>query len=313
MTKASKSIRRSRAVWIAAAVALLFAVWAGVLWTQTQKAGPPAPAAESERVALGPVDARKEEIARIEKARAHAERRQSELSSTDRAAMQPRSEGQGTGSAREAEIERAMAELAKLRREVEGQRTTPTPARGSEHYELRPAKVAWNTPPDMRMQETAEVEVRATLDQERFPAIESRITAKGATRSAVAELSRSLSATLSSTAFDVEPKHAIPQIVRPQQDAAWKWVISPKAPGVHQLLLTITATAHEGPVVEPLTRTITVRTAPGSGTEATVDFVAKNWEKLLTVVLLPAALWTWRWYRKRKADISLPRIESGDH
>lgn len=313
MIKASKSRGKSRALWIGAAVALLFAVWAGVLhWMPPHQLSAALPT-ESDAVPVGPIEAaRKEELARNKKTRGD-ELLQSERVTTSRAAQPVAEDSKSAGPAREAELERATAELAKLRREIEAQRPASTPARGSQRHEFQPAKVAWNTPPEMRMRETAEVEVRATLDHERFQAIESRITAKGATRSVVSELSRSLSATLSSTAFDVEPRHAIPQIVRPQQDAAWKWVISPKAPGVHQLLLTITATADDGHVVEPLTRTIAVRTAQGSGPEAALDFVARNWEKLLTVVLLPAGLWMWRWYRRRKADISLPRIESGDN
>jgi hypothetical protein len=155
----------------------------------------------------------------------------------------------------------------------------------------------------MSIGETAEVEVRVTLDGKLFSGIADRVRAGGSTTSEAAELSRDLTAKLESIAFDVEPEGERRQIVRDGRDAVWSWVISPKLKGKQKLLLSITAHAADGPSIEPLVRTIEVMASASAVPEAISDFLLKNWEKLLTVVLIPLAAWVWRVYQRRHRPV----------
>jgi len=166
---------------------------------------------------------------------------------------------------------------------------------------LQPGMVAWNTPPTMAMGETAEVELRVTLDERLFPGIAGRVQAGGSTTAEAAELSRDLTAKLESTAFDVKPDGERRQMVREGRDAVWRWVISPKLKGRQKLLLSITAQLANGPSIEPLVRSIDVTASANAAPDAIADFLQKNWEKLLTVILIPVAAWGWRSYQKRQA------------
>lgn len=169
------------------------------------------------------------------------------------------------------------------------------------------AKVAWNTPPTMAMGETAEVELRVTLDEKLFPGIAERIRAGGATTSETVELSRDLTAKLESTAFDVKPDGERRQAVLKGRDAVWSWVISPKLKGKQKLLLSITAHVADGPSIAPLVRTINVTAGASDTTDAIKDFVVKNWERLLTKILLPLAAWAWKVRQKRRqAQLTSP-------
>lgn len=164
---------------------------------------------------------------------------------------------------------------------------------------LAPAKVAWNTPPKMALGETAEVELRVTLDENLFPGIADRVRAGGATTSETIELSRDLTAKLESTAFDVKPDGERRQAVLKGRDAVWSWVISPKLKGKQKLLLSITVHVADGPSIAPLVRTIEVTAGASEMTDAVKDFLVKNWEKLLTVIHIPLGLWGWKVHRKR--------------
>jgi len=152
----------------------------------------------------------------------------------------------------------------------------------------------------MAMGETAEVELRITLDPARFQGIEARIKAPGVTTSEEADLSRDLTAKLESTAFDIKPDGPQRQRARDGRDAIWSWVISPKLEGDHKLLLTIVSNVDEGPSIEPLVRTIHVTAGPGHTADAIREFVLNNWEKLLTVVLIPIGAFAWRSYQKSR-------------
>ena len=212
----------------------------------------------------------------------------------------------GTDSAaRLAELARNIEALKRLPQGRGGaEPTAPTAAASampaaSASTALQPGMVAWNTPPKMAMGETAEVEVRVTLDEKLFSGIAGRVRAGGSTTSEAAELSRDLTAKLESTAFDVKPEGERRQMVRDGRDAVWSWVISPKLKGKQKLLLSITANVADGPSIEPLVRTIEVTAGASAAPDAISDFLLKNWEKLLTVILIPVAAWGWRAYQKR--------------
>jgi hypothetical protein len=207
-------------------------------------------------------------------------------------------------AARLAELSRNVEELKRLQQDSSGASApvaavSASPA-ASAAGGLMPGMVAWNTPPKMAMGETAEVELRVTLDEKLFPGLPDRVRAGGATTSEVVELSRDLTAKLESTAFDVKPDGDRRQPVRAGRDAVWTWVISPKQKGKQKLLLSVTAHVADGPAIQPLVRTIEVTAGPNETTDAVRDFLVKNWEKLLTVILIPLAAWGWKVNQKRR-------------
>lgn len=165
---------------------------------------------------------------------------------------------------------------------------------------LQPGKIAWNTPPAMRMGESAEVELRVTLDEARFEGLEARVRAPGTTTAERVELAPRLSAKLESTAFDIKPDGLQRQTVRPGRDAAWQWIISPKMKGEHKLLLTLISQPEEGEVVEPIVRTIRVSAAEGEDRARVIDWIAQHWEKLLTLVLIPVGGYLVKVFHDRK-------------
>lgn len=134
-------------------------------------------------------------------------------------------------STRLAALSRSVDELRRLQSEstaLAPSMTTPPIAEAPAAAGLQPAKIAWNTPPTMALGDSAEVELRITLDERLFPGLASRVQAAGETTAEAAELSRDLTAKLESTAFDVKPEGDLRQMVREGRDAVWRWVISPR-------------------------------------------------------------------------------------
>ena len=170
--------------------------------------------------------------------------------------------------------------------------------------QLQEGRVAWNTPPTMTMGQSADVELRVTLDPERFEGLAKRVQSAGVMTTEKADLSKDLIATLVSTKFDVAPGGPQPQQVLEGRDAIWKWVISPKEPGNQMLLLSIESKLEGGLTNEPFTRAIFVNALPPplppTLLQEMVNFVVTNWDKLLTIVLIPIGGWFLRVYLKRR-------------
>lgn len=176
--------------------------------------------------------------------------------------------------------------------------------------------LAWNTPDTMQMNQSRKVELRVTLDASRFEGLAGRIVASGPTTSEEADVSRHLTAKLESTAFEISPKEAKPQAVVGSSDAVWRWVIEPKKAGKHALVLSVESRLGPefGPVISSMSREIVVTAVPSphpTAWDKTLEFVMKNWEKLLTVVLIPLIGWMVAAIRKRRtsgAEKPLPLI-----
>lgn len=172
---------------------------------------------------------------------------------------------------------------------------------------LQEGRVAWNTPPAMNMGQSYPVEVRVTLDQAEFAGIASRVVAAGTTTTERAELSHDLIATLHGTKFDISPQEEQHQPVLSGQDTVWKWIISPKEPGKQALLLTIQSVTKDGHIYTSLTREILVNALPAPAPhppptflDKTITFILGNWDKLLTLILIPLGGWAYRAYLKRR-------------
>lgn len=157
-----------------------------------------------------------------------------------------------------------------------------------------PGVMAWNTPPDMLMGQSGEVELRITLDADRIPDMEERIRAMGRTTIEAVNLAKVVLASVESTSFDVSPVGLQRQQIMPGQDTVWIWTIRPREAGTLPLLLRVQSELPGGNVDTPLTRTILVKAvalpAPDMGRQA-IDFVANSWDKLLTIVFIPLGIW----------------------
>lgn len=162
-----------------------------------------------------------------------------------------------------------------------------------------PAKIAWNIPRTLKVRESAAIQLRVTLDEERFADLAARVSAPGTVHSETAELSRVLVASLYANGFEIKPAAAQRQVVLPGKDAVWEWLIAASAPGEYPVLLTIVSEVDGEPVSDPFRRVITVKAVEKPMFEMARDFAAKNWDKLWTVVLAPIAVAILAWWRKR--------------
>lgn len=155
----------------------------------------------------------------------------------------------------------------------------------------------------MIMGQSAPVELRVTLDAERMAGLAARIKAPGTTTVEQDDLARVLITSLDSTSFKVSPSGPQRQQVLPGKDAVWLWAIEPLEPGDNPLVLTIKSELPGGDAYTPLVRTIRVKALPPpSMQQKVIDFVVKNWDKLLTLVLIPLGAFGWKTWKSRRRD-----------
>jgi hypothetical protein len=183
-----------------------------------------------------------------------------------------------------------------------GATSPPAPSAASP---LKPAALAWNTPGDLQMGQSKQVELRITLDAERMAMLASRIRADGVTTTAHAEFAPIVIATLSSTQFDVSPPGPQRQQILQGRDAVWAWAISPKSAGTHPLILQVESELPEANVKEPFVREIKVRALQVPMATQAMDFAMRNWDKLLTLVLLPLGAWALKRWRERRRSAAV--------
>lgn len=173
---------------------------------------------------------------------------------------------------------------------------------------LRLGKVAWNTPESIRVSETAKIEVRVTLDPERFAGLPQRIRSEGNVQTDEANFSNDLTATLvaSKEVIDIDPPEPQRQNVFKGRDAQWVWTIYPKQPGTHTLILTIKSHIGDKVTSESFSHEILVEALPPppppSGWDKTLDFLKSDWEAVVTIILLPLAGWLYRIYAMRRKE-----------
>ncbi|MEX8510104.1 MAG: hypothetical protein AB3X37_04980 [Leptothrix ochracea] len=186
---------------------------------------------------------------------------------------------------------------------VAHQETAPTAAPAED---LQPAKVAWNTPGSMLMGESATITLRVTLNPAHFDELAKHLPSSGTTQATTLDLSSQLSAELGSTDFDITPPGKQAQQVLEGRDVEWKWIIQPKVAGERTLLLTIYSALNGGAqIIQSLDRKISVAvlTPPPppepSFSAQVLGFALKNWDKLLTLILIPLAGWVWKRFGKK--------------
>lgn len=174
---------------------------------------------------------------------------------------------------------------------------------GPDRSQLRPAQVAWNTPEQMRVGETAPIELRATFDVVLGKDISSRITAPGSVKQESADLSPTVTATLvGPSGIDIHPSEAQKRHIREDKEAVWMWTLEAKAPGDFPIILTLVSEEDGEPIGLPFRRMIKVSAVPLNDAQG---FLSKNWKDIYTVIVVPVfgviVLW---WKRRRSKSTS---------
>lgn len=176
--------------------------------------------------------------------------------------------------------------------------TTEKPSNG-----YKPGKVVWNIPGPIQVKQMATIEVRLTLDPERFAGLANRITADGTIATEEADFGDSLTATLTSAkdAINIESNMKEHQDVVKGMDAQWAWHIYPKQEGNLTLTLTIVSKVRGKERSDIFIRNIYVHAIPPpSLLEKILAFLRTDWEAVSTIILIPMAGWFYRTYSKRR-------------
>lgn len=182
---------------------------------------------------------------------------------------------------------------------VEAESKDPNAARirqimAAEKVQLAPADLAWSTPPKMRLTESADVELRISRDGTGGQLLASRMQPGGAVKTETVSLTSTVIASLAGQGFDLSSDSESRQSLLATGDRQWIWSIKPKSTskGTQTLVLTVKS----------------VLLLPGEKTETTTlslvrdiyvyvddskpnvlpEFFMKNWDKLWTLLLLPA-------------------------
>lgn len=173
---------------------------------------------------------------------------------------------------------------------------------------LLPGKVAWNIPGPIKVNTEATIEVKLTLDPERFAGLANRVKSKGFIKTDNGNFSNNLTATL--VALDevikITPDRPRRQDVIKGRDAHWIWHVLPKQAGPHELTLTIESHIGDKVTSESFTRQILVNALPPpSLLEKTLAFIIEERSMLITAILLPFSIWLFNIYLKRRRQKKL--------
>lgn len=203
----------------------------------------------------------------------------------------------------------AAGQVTTTRGRIDGQQPSTGAASAPPVSGLVPSQVVWNSPENVRMDQSVRIEVRVTRNREQFQAIVGRLRAPGTPMTERVDLGSTLMAQLVSTAFKISPEgSAEPRNEIDGRDFEWSWVLEPLKPGTHTLQLTITSEFRGGPSVENFSRLIKVVALPApvasmpAQRDQTFDFVLKNWDKLLTLILVPVGGAAWAYFRRRRRE-----------
>lgn len=162
------------------------------------------------------------------------------------------------------------------------------------------ANIAFNTPETIPYGDAAVIELLVSL-QETEEELRQAIRAQGPIETARVQVSPYLEASLAGVGFRIEPITPSQQLLSSQQRTQWRWNLEPTKAESLELTLTLSAIftvdGHQSTrAIQTFSRTITVDVPM---THRVSDFVASNKELLLTLLVFPAAAWTYRRYVKR--------------
>ena len=177
----------------------------------------------------------------------------------------------------------------------------------AEKVQLKPASLAWNTPPKMAAMQAANVELKISRDVNGTLALTSQIQSSGSTNTATARLADEVTASLTSEGFSISPADTPTKILLPEGDRTWIWSIKPKptSRGTQTLVLTVTSDLGLGGDSKDSRSRSFVRDiyveVDDSRPNVMLDFFVKNWDKLWTLLLLPAGALVFQQIKRRRA------------
>ena len=172
--------------------------------------------------------------------------------------------------------------------------------------ELEPANIAFNTPTQLRLDESESVQLLVSREQA-IEELQAQIDAAGKTEGHQITVSDVMVANLTGLDFDIERTSDARQPVATTGVTMWAWSIEPTDPGTRSLHLTLSALID----VDGNEETYTVKTFDRTWTvvvpwpDRVTGFAGENWQWLWTAILLPLVAFVWRRLRMRE--------RSGEH
>ncbi len=167
--------------------------------------------------------------------------------------------------------------------------------------ELPTGNIAFNTPPRMNLEETAYIQLLLDLTKS-VEDLKQKIEEKGLKEGDTIRVAPQMQALLIGSKFDITPITPEIQPITKQAVTEWKWEISPKQVGDHELHLTLNAIVKlEGDkatrFIKAFDRTLQVEV---TWRQVTAGFLSENWQWLWAVVVAPVAGWFWRQRNRKK-------------
>jgi hypothetical protein len=171
--------------------------------------------------------------------------------------------------------------------------------------QFREGEIAFRPPKEMATGKTETLEARITYQQLNDRLVE-ELRGRGKPIVEPLKVSCRMKVTLvaANNTFDITP--LTPQEVRlldPQEPySSWKWGVTPKKSGTHEIHLTAEALAElprfgeRSLYVTTFDHTIKVKVTG----ESVLDWAGQYWQYILGTIVIPLAGWLWSLYSKRK-------------
>jgi hypothetical protein len=173
--------------------------------------------------------------------------------------------------------------------------------------ELGNANIAFVAPDKLALNEVSEVRVLLSVDQT-IAELETQLSELGEMlgdpEGAQIQVSDVMTANLSGLGFAIEDRGSEEQVVAPAGVTEWGWNIEPTKSGTRRLFLTLSALISLGRserhyTVRTFSKTLEVEVSWG---ERLSGFFGDNWQWLMSTLLLPIAIATWGYSRRRNKE-----------
>lgn len=168
------------------------------------------------------------------------------------------------------------------------------------------ANIAFNTPQQMNINETAVIQLLLDLQQS-MEELQARIEAEGERQGARIKVSPNMQAVLQASVkdFHIAPISPERQAISASQPTQWQWEVTPLRIGHHRLHLALYAViereGRESPrAIKTFERFIDVEITWG---QRASRFIKGNWQWLWAALVVPVAGWWWRRRRSLPAGL----------
>jgi hypothetical protein len=171
--------------------------------------------------------------------------------------------------------------------------------------------IAFNTPETIPLGDTATIELLVSM-KEAEEELRQQVHGIGGVETAHVQLSDQMEAKVTGLGFHIEPITPERQAVSQTQETRWRWQIEPAKSDTLELNLTLSALIKidgepSARAIRTFEKTIVVKVPFG---QHVVTAMSNNIELLTSVVLIPVAGGTWRYFRKRKRGKVLPNDDA---